>query len=100
VERILNDPLLPQAPRVMWDARERDDVPSSNVIAPLLDLLRPRESSLRGGRCALVTSQTASFGMQRMFTFRADSLPVEFQAFRDLEEARSWLEDSGANGAA
>jgi hypothetical protein len=100
VERLLNDSLFPKAPRVIWDAREREDVPYSNVIEPMLDLLRRYESSVHGARCALVTSQLASFGMQRMFTFRSESVPFEVQAFRDLEQARSWLEESGASGAA
>ena len=90
VGRILNDPLFPKAPRVVWDARYREDVPSSNVIEPMLDLLRQHEPPLR----------LASFGMQRMFTLRSESIPVEVQAFRDLAEARSWLEDSRTNGSA
>jgi hypothetical protein len=97
VERILNDPLFPKAPRVVWDARERQDVPFSNIIEPLLDLLHRNESSLRGSRCALITSQIASFGMQRMFTYRSDSLPIEVRAFQDLSQAHSWLEGSGAD---
>lgn len=99
VERILKDPLLPQAPRVIWDAREREDVPFSMVIEPILDLLHAHELTLRGAKCALVSSRAASFGMQRMFTFRSDSMPIEIQAFRDLEEARSWLDDSSTDDA-
>jgi hypothetical protein len=99
VERLLNDPRFPEAPRVIWDARDRGDVPDSNVIEPMLALIGRHQPSVRGARCALVAARLASFGMQRMFSVRADSIPFEVRAFRDLAEARSWLHDSPANGA-
>jgi hypothetical protein len=100
VDRMLSDPLFPQAARMLWDARDRVVALSPATVEPLIHLLNRHQSALRGARCALVTSRPAVFGMQRLFSLRSESrVPLELQAFRDLSEAIAWLEGSGVAGA-
>ena len=61
------------------------------MILEMQRLLGQYKANLRDARCAMVASQPASFGMQRVFAVRAESVPVDVRAFADIELASHWL---------
>ena len=63
------------------------------MILEMQRLLGQYKANLRDARCAMVASQPASFGMQRVFAVRAESVSVDVSVFVDIEPARRWLVD-------
>jgi hypothetical protein len=57
----------------------------------LVAMLRPLADRLRGTRWAVATSRIDSFGMMRMLSGLAESIPLEIRAFHNMEEAEAWL---------
>ena len=66
---------------------------TSNGIWQLAQILHPADQAGRGRRVALVASSDFQFGMARMVAtlLSAGGLTTEYQAFRDMAEARAWL---------
>ena len=97
IAHLLSDPgVLPRHPRILCDNRALRIVVSTPFIDEVLKLAQHHIDRLAGGRVALVAASTANFGMQRMFSMRADDLPFEVRAFHEIVEARDWLVPSSA----
>jgi hypothetical protein len=49
----------------------------------------------QGGKTAIVTQIDVDFGMLRMYEAYAqfENLPISYKIFRDIEEAREWLQE-------
>lgn len=90
-KQILDDPMFPSAPRISCDSRKRENVASFRMVLETQSLLRQCKTSLRDARCAMIASNPASFGMQRVFAARAESVSFEARAFADEEQATRWL---------
>lgn len=89
--------------RVLWDFQggslmnlSQEDM--QQILAEGAELSEKR----RGGRTAIVCTQTVDFGLARMFESLASCyhLPFEIQVFKDRNAAMSWLEASAERVAA
>jgi len=63
-------------------------------LRALVSYLSRNREVFGGMRWAIVTVQPASFGMMRMLSVLAESIPIEVGVFRDSLEAERWLEAS------
>ena len=92
IEGLLSDSsALPEEPVVLCDNRGFERLVSRSFIDRVLEAARTNVAKVAGGRVALVAGSTAQFGMQRMFTLRAEELPFEAKAFQNVDDARQWL---------
>jgi hypothetical protein len=68
------------------------DVTSSGIWE-LSQILRPADQGATSRRVALVASTDFQFGMARMVAtlLSTGGLKTEYHAFRDIDEARTWL---------
>lgn len=62
----------------------------------LLALMRSLAGRFAGSRWAIVTRRLDSFGMLRLISAHAESVPIEMQVFRDFAEAEAWLAGKAA----
>jgi hypothetical protein len=92
VERILSDPELPANPRFLSDGRDVEIVASPTLVRRVLEVVARFPDALEGARIALVAAGAANYGMQRMLSMRAESMPLQIRVFSDLEQAMRWLE--------
>ena len=95
VRRTLQDPRFPAVKWILADARQRESAASPELVAAVVAQLREHAERLPRARCALVAEGAATFGMQRMFSIRSESIPFEVRAFRDIDDARAWLRGDG-----
>lgn len=66
---------------------------TSSGIWELAQILRPGDQTAHARRVALVASSDFQFGMARMVStlLTTGGLTTEYQAFREMAEARAWL---------
>ncbi len=57
----------------------------------LIEYFQDLSRFLAGARWAAVTSKPASYGMIRMISAFAESVPMEVEVFQTFEEADAWL---------
>ena len=91
VERILSDPELPENPRFLSDGRDIKIVVSPAFVKRVLELVDRFTSALEGSKIAVVAASKANYGMQRMLSLRAESIPIRIRVFSDVQEAGRWL---------
>lgn len=79
---------------VIWDFTEGS---IASIYAEDIELmartLKKLAEARKDGKTALVFSDNLSYGIGRMFEayFSMEKMPVEFQSFHSLKEARQWL---------
>jgi hypothetical protein len=86
------DPACPDRLDVLLDLSEMTTVPQSGelrVVAADIARIRPRVTF---GSCAIVATDTAVFGMSRMFEVFAEKYFAATRVFRSEAEARRWLD--------
>lgn len=79
---------------VLWDFRAGSLARiSPGELKMIAEKGAPYADRRRGGRTAVVCSKEADYGLSRMFqTFaRLAHIPFEINVFRDVTEAREWL---------
>ena len=91
-ERILSDPQLPESPRILSDHRDMEVDLSTGFVGRAVELLSRFSSTLEASKIALVTANTTNYGMLRMLSLRADSIPVCIEVFSNIRDAEGWLE--------
>jgi len=73
--------------RRLWDVRNVRETPETTdelrEAAALVTRLR--------GRVAIVVSTDLYFGLARMFQVFAENSGIDYQIFREIDEARDWL---------
>jgi len=82
---------------VLWDIREGSLVSlSSNDLQMIVKRGAQFADRRRGGRTAIVCSKDLDYGLSRMFQAFASlqHIPFEIDVFRNLEEAREWLNEN------
>ena len=84
---------------VVWDVREVSaSHVSSGQLRELAHRLLTDRPQLPSTTAAIVVSRDFEFGMGRMMEAFLGDGPVDFQVFRDLQEARQWLGEPDAHG--
>lgn len=87
-QALLSDPAFAPTFCQLWDFRGIDRVEVSNA---LLRELAGSRSFAPGAKRAVVASRDLLYGLARMFQIMHDDAPEDFQVFRTLEDATSWL---------
>jgi hypothetical protein len=64
---------------------------SSGYIRAALSWVQLHKEKVTGCRWAVVVADLANYGMSRMGQTLGEDLPVEFEVFRDMDEATRWL---------
>jgi hypothetical protein len=79
---------------LLADLRELEtDAFSGDDVRSVVALYRRASEQLGNGRCAIVMSKLASFGLARMWElYSKDTIGLRVGVFRSIDEAREWLE--------
>ncbi len=67
---------------------------STPAVRLFAEFTRGAEKEFSGSRIAVVAPQLVFYGIVRMYQLLRDP-PYQFAAFRELDEAKSWLESYG-----
>jgi hypothetical protein len=76
---------------VLSDHRELVRAVTPEQIRILMSALSVRGHALRGGRCGVVVSTDASYGMMRLMAVHAEAIGIKVGVFRTLEEAVAFI---------
>ena len=87
----------PVTKNVLWDLSQADlqDIKAHDV--QLIANVPRRVLELReGGKTAIVAHEDLAYGLSRMYQVTTGSaeLPYELQVFRDIDAARSWIDEN------
>jgi hypothetical protein len=96
LEETLEHPSWRPGMNLLADLRELDtrDL-SGDDVRTVAALYRRASERLGNGRCAVVISTPASFGLARMWElYSKDAINLRVGVFRSIDEAREWLESS------
>jgi len=77
------------APLMLWDLSRAQLAPSFDVPSITSFIRRHRPDV--PGYTAVVADQDVTYGLSRMGQAYMEGLPVDFQVFRNRDEALSWL---------
>ena len=80
--------------RVIWDFSDAIIEDSSNEkLRSVLAAAGKHNEVRKGGKAALVSSETLLFGLERMYGILTEikGSPVEHRAFRNMEDAKEWI---------
>lgn len=96
---LAGDPQVPRLCRLLVDARGSSSLGrrSPETIRSLVELVS-RHGERFGWRLAVLVAQDVQFGMTRMASAYGDARALDIRAFRDDEEARTWLAESQRDG--
>jgi hypothetical protein len=91
--RLAGDPGIPPGHRELVDLRalESSDL-SSRSLREVAAAFRAHDKSPEHSRVAVVASADWAFGLSRMYQAYRDDSPLSLRVFRDIREARAWLE--------
>jgi hypothetical protein len=87
----LSDPAYRKGFNFLSDRRDQADVPDTEFVRAAAALLRGHSAAVGGCRWATVAGRDALYGMARMFSTFSEGTCIQVAAFRDYEDARSWL---------
>jgi hypothetical protein len=93
-DEIIADPDFRPGMQILSDHRELDTVVSSAFVKAWINRIAERGELFSGSRAALVESSIVRYGMARMASILAEATPLELRVFRDVDQARRWLEGS------
>ena len=79
---------------ILSDLRERSTAETPEQIRVIMDAISVRGQALRGGRCGVVVSTDASYGMMRLMAVHAEAIGIQVGVFRKLEEAVAFVAPS------
>ena len=80
--------------KILWDATKGSvSKITSGEFRKIAKEMKKFTKKREGGKTALVGSFDADFGLARMYEVYAESeeLPVSYGIFRDIDEAKEWL---------
>ena len=67
---------------------------SAEGLRELARTFAPYNAAMAGARLAIVAPKDVIYGMARMFEILRSDAPQEIRIFRDLEEAREWIQQA------
>jgi hypothetical protein len=80
---------------VLWDLRNASVASiTASQVTKLADLSDHYSKQRGGGKTAIVASHDLDFGVAKEFEGQSMSLLREFVAFRDIDRAYKWIEES------
>ena len=79
---------------VLFDVRRSTENRSGDELKRIAEVLGEHTSFL-SGRAAVVAADAFHVGLARIFGAYADGQQIEVRVFEALEEAESWLQESG-----
>lgn len=86
------DPDCPERLDVLLDLSEMTTLPATDQLRTVTDEIARIRPQVRFGRCAIIASREALFGMARMFEVFAERFFSETRVFRSEAEGTGWLE--------
>jgi hypothetical protein len=90
-DAIVSHPEFQEGIKVLSDHRGLETVVTPGFVRAFIGRIERRGELFRGTRCALVESGSARYGMARMASVLSEMTPINMRAFRDLDEARTWV---------
>ncbi len=87
----VNDPDFERGFNVLSDHTQITQAITASQLNRLVNHMASLPDKLAGARWAIVTDSQASYGMMRMLSVRAESIPMEVKVFRKTDEAERWL---------
>ena len=91
MKAVLDDPSFQPGFNFLSDRRDETDVPSAGFAHEAADFLTRHSPEMGDFRWAVVTADTAVYGMARMFSIISELKGVRAQAFTDYDEALGWV---------
>ncbi len=92
ISRVANDPDFHTGFGVLSDHRTIEIPATTQQVSGFIQHAKRLSSTLGGTRWAIVVSSDGSFGMMRMLSAFAESVPLHVEVFRDYEKALGWLQ--------
>lgn len=93
LRQMFADPLYSDELSGVIDCREMTNVLSVNELRGLADMHVARPGPPWRSRRAVVVSSPAQYGTARVFKVFAESGPVQYNVFYNLENALEWLKE-------
>jgi hypothetical protein len=92
LDRVVADPDFRAGMKVLSDHRRMETVVTSDFLLAFVRYLDELGEAFRGSTWALVEASEAGYGMGRVASALTEFQSVDMQVFRDIDEARRWLE--------
>jgi hypothetical protein len=92
-DAIVADPRFHSGMKILSDHRELETVLPIAFVRAWVGRMEEAGEQFRGTRAALVESGTVRYGMARMASILAEPTQIVLRVFRDIDEARRWLEE-------
>jgi hypothetical protein len=83
---------------VLLDLTEQTNLPTAQQIQACASRIGMAKWMIDFRACAIVVSRDALFGMLRMFEVFAHPHFERLRVFRDMSQARAWLDNGSGNG--
>jgi hypothetical protein len=91
LKRLESDPAYRSGYDALIDVRHATSNITADDLRDIAELVRRRPREAESKR-AVVVSSDEHYGLMRMFEAFTESGPTRYRVFRDLEEARAWVE--------
>ncbi|UCG86058.1 MAG: hypothetical protein JSW71_19465 [Gemmatimonadota bacterium] len=78
--------------KLLSDHRTLESVMPTEFVVSMVRRVQANPEVFAGARWAFVESGEARYGMARMASLLLERSPVDLQVFRDVDEARAWLQ--------
>lgn len=89
LREMLEDPDFDPSFGRLWDVREARTILSGEDVRGIAEVVR----KFVGGRRSAVVAQTdVAYGLARMYSALVEEAGIDTQAFRDMDEAMTWLQ--------
>ena len=95
MDAVLLDPVFQPGFNFLLDRRDSADVAAADYVRRAANIMELHRRQLRGSRWAMVVSGKAAYGMGRMAQALVEPLSIEFEVFKNLDEAMVWLDRAG-----
>lgn len=96
-DRIIADPDFREGMKILSDHRELETVVSPAFVRAWIGRIAEEGELFVGSRAALVESSMVRYGMARMASMLAETTPLDLRVFRNIDQARRWLESDPAS---
>ncbi len=90
-DTLVHDPDCPDRLDVLLDFSELTSIPASSQLRLVTRKIEDVSSRVSFGRCAVVATTDALFGMTRVFETLTEDQFESVRVFRSMDEAREWL---------
>ncbi len=90
LREMLEDPDFDPSFGRLWDIREARLILSGDDVRGLAQVVR---KFVGGRRSAVVAQSDLAYGLARMYSALVEEAGIDVQAFRDMDEAMTWLQE-------